>query len=126
MHAETCSTPDRGWMGDRRRGASMGRSAVMTDRETSVRFYLRKVARDSQGYDRGGAYWGCGGELYEAFTADGAEFLTLWLNSAKRTEIANRMRENGDDPLEYGSAALDRRTAKAQVWAEYPNATFFQ
>lgn len=126
MIAETCNTQDRGYMGDRRRGASLGRSARCTDRNTSARFYLRKVERDSGGYDRGGAYWGCGGVLYEAFTADGAEFLVLWLDKARRAELAATMRANGDDPLEYGAAALDRRTAKAQVWEEYPNAQFYR
>jgi hypothetical protein len=101
MIIETTKTPDRGWMGDRRRGASMGRANRCSDPETAGPFNLRRVNLDFQGYDEGGAYWGLDGQLWEAFTDDGAEFATFRLNEAE---------ENGFDAA---AAALRR---------DYPNA----
>ena len=77
MTLETCSTPDRGWTGDTRRGASLGRTAVCNDTAAAHKFHLRRVYLDAGGYDPGGAYWGHGAPLYEAFTADGSEYMTL-------------------------------------------------
>ncbi len=61
-------TPDSGWCGDRRRGASMGRSSEGSDPEGIV--YFGRVYLDEGGYDPGGAYWGAGTPVYEAY-ADG-------------------------------------------------------
>lgn len=160
MHAETCHTPDPGYMGDPRRGASLGRSPrnaaataaairediaiaervlsqladpacdylfdhmdaarrealatrlradIATGRERlptidpEPRFHLRRVRLDSGGYDSGGAYWGHGGQLFEAFTDDGAEFLTV-----------RAWERDG------------REAAKAEVRETYPRARFYR
>ena len=53
-----------------RRGAPMGRSNVGT-RPTEQRVYDCKVPMSSCGaYDKGGAYWGIGGQLRVSYTKD--------------------------------------------------------
>lgn len=66
--------PDRGYMGDPRRGASLGRddnfhpgNAV----DASPKFSLRRLRLNNGGYDDGGAYWGVGAPLYWAISDDG-------------------------------------------------------
>lgn len=138
---ETCSTPDRGYMGDRARGASLGR-ASRTGGTPRARFHLRQVRLDSGGYDPGGAYWGHGGTLFEAFTADGAEFMTLRVWPDDRRAAFER--RGGLEALEQCRAARPakapkrpyrmlwnwaaigtRETAKDLVRADYPDARFF-
>lgn len=167
---ETSRTPDSGWMGDPRRGASLGRASrdaatiaesaradiAMTEQtiadlrggfvpgwwdaagnftpnfptpesldswiegleakmaarradlataesalaETGPKFHLRRVRLDSGGYDSGGAYWGHGKPLYEAFTDSGADYMTL--------------------------RASSRDSAKLEVIEDYPAARFFR
>lgn len=58
--------PDTGWMGDRSRGASMGRPDRNPTAYPLRKFYLERVRLNSQGYDSGGAYWGIGQRLYWA------------------------------------------------------------
>lgn len=68
---------DRGYMGDRRRGASLGRATcnTFTDKQgrtfemtvtaDAAPFRLVRVRMSADGaYDAGGAYWGCGDPLY--------------------------------------------------------------
>jgi len=50
-------TPDRGWCGDRTRGAGMGRTSGLPENFAGP-LQLRHVPLDSGGYDPGGAYWG--------------------------------------------------------------------
>lgn len=95
-HIEQTSS---GWMGDPRRGASMGRSQ-RTPETCASRFYLRRIPIDSGGYDQGGAYWGCGAPIYFAESEDGAAFLTM--------------------------RAWDRDGAKEQVRETYPAARFYR
>ena len=47
-------------------GAPMGRTShnAYTVNEQATPFYLVRVTLDSGGYDRGGAYWGLGAQLY--------------------------------------------------------------
>jgi hypothetical protein len=100
---ETSTTPDRGWMGDRRRGASFGRPQVLgspAHRNNRIRFHLRRVQLDSYGYDPGGAYWGLGYPLFEAWDDGGEAYLTF------RTG--------------------DREAAKETVRCAYPNAVFYR
>jgi hypothetical protein len=101
---------DRGYMGDMRRGASLGRPNVDAWSRTSgaakpeaPRFYLRRIPINSGGYDSGGAYWGLGPRLYWAWALDGA----------------------GGDISRYFRAP-DRDAAKAIVLAEFPHASFFR
>jgi hypothetical protein len=64
--------PDRGWMGDPKHGASMGRTSRPSGFDTrACRVALRRVRLDSVGYDRGGAYWGIVQPLYWAFQDTG-------------------------------------------------------
>jgi hypothetical protein len=68
---------DRGYMGHRRRGASLGRAShnTFTDKQghtfeltvtaDAAPFRLVRVRMvDGGAYDAGGAYWGCGDPLY--------------------------------------------------------------
>ncbi len=65
---EHYNKPDRGWMGDRSRGAGMGRSsdhlAGLIVEPCDSPFTLRHVRLNSGGYDSGGAYWGHHQRLY--------------------------------------------------------------
>lgn len=201
---ETCSTPDRGYMGDRKRGASLGRgnreAAVLraearkeverlergleearngfnpgwyeTDRETGVvtftpnfpsqadyvrhreklladaseelkalearvadvRFHLRKVRLDSGGYDQGGAYWGAGGELFEAWNGAG-DFMTVrvWEDDrsaafAARGGVAIGEPGHAEFAKRYPYWWRDgsREAAKDAVRADYPDSLFFR
>lgn len=74
FNTETSLSPDRGYHGDTKRGANLGRPRRA--KESDQRIYLRKIRLDSGGYDSGGAYWGHGGALYQAFTDDGALYRT--------------------------------------------------
>jgi hypothetical protein len=116
-----------------RRGASMGRPSSPPDPNYKGVMRLERIRLDSGGYDSGGAYWGHGEPLYRAYSLgetlpSTGEFPEFWfrLDPEKRTALANTMRANGDDPLEYGARALDRRTAKAQVWEAYPLVRFLR
>ena len=62
---------DRGWCGDRGRGASMGRPSSHPGDEPEGKLRLARMAIDSGGYDRGGAYWGLGQPIYEAWDDNG-------------------------------------------------------
>lgn len=81
-------------------GAPMGRRDYQGDPDTCSKFYLQRVALDSGGYDRGGAYWGLGCPLYyfEECEGDASGFLR----------------------------APTRQEAKAQVLESYPGARFFR
>ncbi len=109
-----------------RYGAPMGRYTGNPDPDAQGKFSLRRVTLDSGGYDSGGAYWGHGEPLYWYCSADGTAEGFLRLDNARRTQLAATMRANGDDPLEFGAAALDRRTLKAQVWDICPTAIFYR
>lgn len=192
MQIETCSTPDRGYMGDRKRGASMGRGnrdaetlrknareeverlerqleayqsggdSHMYGREGApfkdlaaalaryesllaparaelesleaaagdTRFHLRKVRLDSGGYDQGGAYWGHGGELFEAWNGAG-DFMTVRVYSDDRSAA---FKARGGVPIgEPDWEAFrnwhrdgSREAAKDAVREDYPDAIFFR
>lgn len=53
--------PDRGWCGDPRRGAALGRLSDELDGDTLI---MRRVPLDDGGYDPGGTYWGSGAPLF--------------------------------------------------------------
>lgn len=92
---------DTGWMGDRRRGASMGRVDVPGFIVTSsCKFTLQRVPLNSTGYDCGGAYWGVGQPLWGA-SCD-----------------ANR--------ADHFFRARDRAAAKEWLLVKYPTATFYR
>lgn len=100
---DTSTSPDRGYMGDRKRGASLGRATVLgspSHRDNRILFHLRRVRLDQGGYDPGGAYWGIGSPLFEAWDDGGEAYMTF------RTG--------------------DREAAKEAVRGTYPNARFYR
>lgn len=91
---------DRGYMGDRTRGASMGRESRTGIVPDNAKWALQRVRLNSGGYDGGGAYWGAGLPLY-------------W---------ATEHMVGGEAELFFRAAGRD--AAKAHVRALYPNARF--
>lgn len=97
--------PDTGWMGDRSRGASMGRPAHgKSETKDACKFYLRRIRINSGGYDAGGAYWGLGAPLWWAVTYD--------LDEGREVDRWFR--------------ATDRAAARAEVRKLFPQATFYR
>ena len=100
--------PDKGYMGDRKRGAGLGRPTRRGDPTLQWRFFLRCVPVNRSGYDSGGAYWGIGAPLYW-YAAYGDEAPMF------------------SGPLPEGFIrAPDRDDAKRQIWKLYPEARFFR
>lgn len=73
-------------------GAPIGRPNVGTQPRTitsgpnarivnklQTKVYNRRVTLDKHGYDKGGAYWGVGGELRVFFTKD-LSYIEFWRN----------------------------------------------
>lgn len=93
----------KGWGGDPKRGAAMGRRKVLdVDEETwSGKLYLRKVRMSADGaYDNLGTYWGLGNPLYWAADDSGQ--------------------------VDFVVRALNREEAKIAVRHLLPNAQFFK
>lgn len=87
----------KGWCGDPRRGAAMGRVGIIGPQDFSERLCLRRVRMSACGaYDENGTYYGIGAPIYWYASDDG--------------EI--------DGTLRAGS----RESARAQVLALYPKA----
>lgn len=89
---------DTGRMGDRTRGASMGRPNRGALAPEGQKWTLQRVRLDAGGYDSGGAYWGCGEALYWASCGDVERFFR----------------------------APDRHSAKATIRAEFSDARFYR
>lgn len=73
-------------------GAPMGRRTVPDFLDADAgRIYLRRVAINSGGYDRGGAYWGIGQPLWLAQDQDGScrIFRAASRNAAKAAIMAD-------------------------------------
>jgi hypothetical protein len=87
----------KGWCGDPRRGAAMGRPSVRGPRNFAGRIYLRRVRLDSGGYDSNGTYFG---------HRDG---LIYWY-------------ANEDGTIDGTLDAKNRKSAHWQVTVLYPNA----
>lgn len=100
------TTPDykthdpRGWGGDPKRGAALGRPSYTGGRDFAGKLYLRRVRLDSGGYDANGTYFGLGNPLY-------------WLAS-------------DDGSIDRVFRAADRDLAKKYARDLYPNARFFR
>lgn len=106
--AQPSTTPDLGWMGDPKRGASLGRPQRLGSalhRDNRILFHLARIRLDRGGYDPGGAYWGHSGELYEAWDDHGEAYMTFRV---------------------YPQWGGGREAAKAQVRLTYPNARFYR
>jgi hypothetical protein len=51
----------KGWCGDPKRGAALGRPAIsLAPEDWSGKLYLSKIRLDSGGYDKNGTYFGIG------------------------------------------------------------------
>jgi hypothetical protein len=87
----------KGWGGNPKRGAAMGRSAIKEETESySGRLFLCCVHLDSGGYDKNGTYFGIGGKLY-------------WCANDSHT-------------VDFMLRAKDRADARERVLKEYPMA----
>lgn len=90
----------RGWGGDPKRGAALGRPSVRGEASFAGRLTLRHIRLDQGGYDPNGTYFGLGPPLYWYASDDGSI----------------------DDMLRAGT----RESAKAQILKIYPNAKFYR
>ena len=91
----------KGWCGDPKRGAALGRHYIEGKHDYNGKIVLRQVNLDSGGYDCNGTYFGHGGEQIYWFAAvDGSIDGTL---NARTREIA-----------------------KNQIRKLYPNAKFYR
>ena len=91
------STNDpKGWCGDPKRGAALGRHSCHTERTFTGRVYLNRVRLNADGYDKNGTYFGHGGPLYWAASSGGE--------------------------IDFMLRADTRLDARKQVLAEYPEA----
>jgi hypothetical protein len=106
---DTASKPDysthdpKGWCGDPRRGAALGRPTVKGSPGFEGKIYLRRVYLDMGGYDRNGTYFGHGNPLYWYADADG--------------EIDGMLRAKASYDWK-----VTRADAREQVLALYPEA----
>lgn len=127
MQLAPSTQQDRGYMGDRARGASLGRaSCLQVDPDSAPKIHLAGIRLDSGGYDPGGAYWGVGGWLWEAWTDDGAFYMTgrVYSGTDERKEAVRRLIAQGE--AMPSSRATDRETAKQEIREEIPNARFYR
>lgn len=99
----------KGWCGDPKRGAAMGRNDCHAEnRKTPLKFYLRKVRLDSGGYDSNGTYFGTGDPLYWYADEDGNVDAVLRLDSS------------------FHTIKGERASAKFKIRGKYPNARFYR
>lgn len=94
MTAPSYKTHDpRGWGGDPRRGAALGRPTVRDhDSDFADRIYLRRIRIDSGGYDPNGTYYGIGEPLYWAASEDNDIDFTF--RAGSRDEAVAKVREH--------------------------------
>ena len=95
------STHDpKGWCGDPKRGAALGRPVLHGERDYAGKVHLQRVYLDAGGYDRNGKYFGHGEYIYWYATDDGGIDGTL--------------------------RAWTRDKAKGIILSRYPNAKFYR
>ena len=102
-----------------RYGAPMGRPSVYHPGNydaAPTKLYLRAIRLNSQGYDPGGAYWGHGGWIWEAWDAEGSVYLTgrVYQGSPERKATYERLKAEQDARGGWMDN-LDRETAKDAV-----------
>lgn len=79
----------KGWGGDPRRGAAVGRTTVLGDPGYAGSLLFRRVRLDSGGYDVNGTYFGAGNPLYWYASNDGT--IDGVLRAQSRTEARMRV-----------------------------------
>lgn len=102
-HPSYQTNDPKGWCGDPRRGAAMGRPAILDANPDTFtgKLYLQRVRLNSGGYDRNGTYFGISDRpLY--WCAD----------------------DSGE--VDFMIRALDREDAKGEALAYYPGARFYR
>lgn len=92
----------KGWCGDPKRGAALGRPGKVGDKKYRGKIGLYRVALDSGGYDRLGTYFGIGGPLYWYVSLDEDQTIEGHLRASGRTEAKKKIRE------EYPLARFNR------------------
>jgi hypothetical protein len=81
----------KGWCGDPKRGAAMGRGARhAADKEAPVKLTLRHIRLNSGGYDRNGTYFGIGQRLY--WYANEAGDIDAMLRADDRWDAKSKIR----------------------------------
>lgn len=103
-----------------RYGAPLGRPSRGAVEQPGAKLHLARIRIDSGGYDRGGAYWGHGGWLWEAWDDAGEVYLTgrVYAGSEERKAMLRRMEAESQFPAGAGHRwrdLLDRETAKAEI-----------
>jgi len=100
-------TPDykandpRGWCGDPKRGAALGRHSIKPAHQAwQGKLHIRRVSLNSGGYDSNGTYFGLGPPLYW-IADDGGE-------------------------VDFMTRARDHADARRQAAIECPNARFYR
>ena len=91
----------KGWCGDPKRGAALGRHSYLGSPLFDGKFLLRGIRLDRGGYDCNGTYFGVGQPLF-------------WFASPHEDGI--------DDVLR----ATNREDARQQILKRYPKAKFFR
>lgn len=110
------STPDyktndpKGWGGDPKRGAALGRRTIDEPVEATFEtpLVLRRVPLDSGGYDANGTYFGYPDNLYWVASSDGKIDRTLRANS--RDEAKRKVRTWYPKAKFYGEKTTTRPT----------------
>lgn len=90
----------KGWCGDPKRGAALGRPSIHADRDFSGEIFISRVSLDEGGYDRLGTYFGIGDPLF-------------WYRS-----------ENGE--IDAMVRTKDFKDAKKQILFAYPKANILK
>jgi hypothetical protein len=99
-HSYATSDP-RGWCGDPKRGAALGRPSIHTAPQNFVgKLHVSRVYLDAGGYDSNGTYFGTGTPIYWCASEDGT--------------------------IDYMLRAWDRDQAKTEILVLYPKARFFR
>lgn len=131
MNTIETSKPDyssrdpKGWCGDARRGAAMGRGTYKGPADYAGRITLRRVHLDSGGYDTNGTYFGHGMPLYWYACEDGDIDGMLRANRySDRAALDEAFKGTGIDTatLIGGNGRINRADARRQVLEMYPNA----
>lgn len=101
MKASYSTNDPKGWCGDPKRGAALGRPTIHdVGADFAGKLYLRHIRLDSGGYDCNGTYFGCGRPLY-------------WY-------------ADDEDKIDAMLRANNRADAKRQILETFPKASFYR